>query len=295
MKIILSILLTCIISTFLTFNAQAQVRGGYTTYTEIYRQAERINGHYIPKDLEDAVKHLDSLLTDEEKSAFGWDDIVDQHGMWIREHWYLWSNSRLAVYFKSIGVRHPESMSWVLEDAYHNWRKDKDIRLEEIKERYKKMILPEYLKKDFERFENMGLENRWDDSEMERFGKRWRPRFEKEGLRVGTRLYWIFPHGCSTKKEERILHKTGSYENIAEGVITEIQYYPPKIKVKLTKSTSRHGIIVFDENGNFDNLKNSRDFKKLNIKSRSIYLLPVGNEFWFSLKGAWEPYKESSD
>lgn len=65
--------------------------------------------------------------------------------------------------------------------------------------------------------------------------------------------------------------------------------------VKLTKSTSRHGIIVFDENGNFDNLKNSRDFKKLNIKSRSTYLLPVGNEFWFPIKGAWEPYKESSD
>lgn len=295
MKIILSTLLTCIISTFLTFNAYAQVRGGYTTPIEIFRQAEKINGHYIPKDLEDAVRCLDSLLTDEEKSAFGIDDIVDQNGMWLRNRWVLWFNSRLAVYLKSIGINHPEDMSMVIEDAYHNWRKNKDIGLEKIKEEYKICIRSKELQKKLERFENMGLDALWDDRELEHFGNRWRPKFEKEGLRVGTRLYWLFPHGCSTKKEERILHKTGSYENIAEGVITEIQYFPPRIKVKLTKSTSRHGIIIFDENGRFDNLKNSRDFKRFNIKSRSIYLLPVGNEFWFSLKGAWEPYKESSD
>jgi|GEM_PF-1922559 len=279
-----------IISVFFTIYSNAQTKEGFTTDIEIYRQAERINGHYIPKDLEDAVRCLDSLLTDEEKPVFGQDDVIDMSGMWLRNQWLLWWSSRLAVYMKSIGVRHPEDMSMVIEDAYINWRKHKDIGLDEIKERYKRFILPEELKKKYERFENMGLSNPWDDKELEYNGNRYRPLFEKEGLEVGTRLYYIFPHGFTTEKEETILRRTGSYKNLAEGVITEIQYFPPRIKVKLVKSTSRYGIIVFDENGPFDNLHNTRDFKKFNVKSRNIYLLEKGKEFWFSLKGSWEKY-----
>ena len=279
-----------IISVFFITCSNAQTKEGFTTHIEIYRQAERINGHYIPKDLEDAVRCLDSLLTDEEKPVFGQDDVIDVSGMWLRDRWLLWWSSRLAVYMKSIGVRHPEDMSMVIEDAYINWRKHKDIGLDEIKERYKRFILPEELKKKYERFENMGLSNLWDDKELEYQGNRNRPKFEKEGLEVGTRLYYIFPHGFTTEKEETILRRTGSYKNLAEGIITEIQYFPPKIKVKLVKSTSRYGIIVFDENGRFDNLHNTRDFKNFNVKSRNIYLLEKGKEFWFSLKGNWEKY-----
>lgn len=279
-----------IISVFFITCSNAQTKEGFTTHIEIYRQAERINGHYIPKDLEDAVRCLDSLLTDEEKPVFGQDDVIDVSGMWLRDRWLLWWSSRLAVYMKSIGVRHPEDMSMVIEDAYINWRKHKDIGLDEIKERYKRFILPEELKKKYERFENMGLSNLWDDKELEYQGNRNRPIFEKEGLEVGTRLYYIFPHGFTTEKEETILRRTGSYKNLAEGIITEIQYFPPKIKVKLVKSTSRYGIIVFDENGRFDNLHNTRDFKNFNVKSRNIYLLEKGKEFWFSLKGNWEKY-----
>ncbi|MBQ1885662.1 MAG: hypothetical protein II157_00485, partial [Bacteroidales bacterium] len=226
----------------------------------------------------------------EEKPVFGQDDDIDVSGMWLRDRWLLWWSSRLAVYMKSIGVRHPEDMSMVIEDAYINWRKHKDIGLDEIKERYKRFILPEELKKKYERFENMGLSNLWDDKELEYQGNRNRPKFEKEGLEVGTRLYYIFPRGFTTEKEETILRRTGSYKNLAEGIITEIQYFPPKIKVKLVKSTSRYGIIVFDENGPFDNLHNTRDFKNFNVKSRNIYLLEKGKEFWFSLKGNWEKY-----
>lgn len=290
MKTSRNILLVFIVSIVFVICSKAQTKEGFTTLIEIFRQAERINGHYIPKDLEDAVICLDSLLTDEEKAVFGYDDIIDQNGMWLRNRWLLWWNSRLAVYMKSIGVRDPEEMSWVIQNAYHNWRKNKDIGLESIKEENKNRILPEDLKKKYEKFENMGLSNLWDDRELEYHGNRNRPMFEKEGLKVGTRLYYIFPFGCTTEKEESVLHRTGSYKNMTEGIITEIQYFPPMIKVKLTKSTSRHGIIVFDENGSFDNLYKSRDFKNFNVKSRDIYLLEKGKEFWFSLKGAWEVY-----
>ena len=66
------------ISVFFTIYSNAQTKEGFTTNIEIYRQAERINGHYIPKDLEDAVRCLDSLLTDEEKIALC--DVVSRSG-----------------------------------------------------------------------------------------------------------------------------------------------------------------------------------------------------------------------
>lgn len=65
---------------------------------------------------------------------------------------------------------------------------------------------------------------------------------------------------------------------------------PLRLKVKLIKSTSPYGIILFDKYPNYDNLNNSRDFTKYNIFDKSVYFMKPGEEIWFTLKGHWEPY-----
>ncbi len=284
----------CFAFLLLPIYGDAQVRGGYTTYPEIFRTAEKINGTYIPQNIKDAVKCLDKILDEEDKAEFGIceDDILGENERWLRNYWHFWQNSRIACYIRDItGIWMPEDMSGIIVEAYHSWRAHKGIGLKKIKERYRKNLPNPERKKRMEEMENMGLDAYWGEKERRERDALIRKRHPEPGLEEGAKLYYIFPFGCSTKEEERILQETGSYENIAEGVITEIQYFPKRMKVKLTKSTSKYGIIIFDGNGMFDNLHNNRNFKQLKLKNRNIYLLKVGNEFWFPFKECWKPYK----
>jgi len=279
--------LTIILLSVLHIDAQRR-RQKISDVNELLYTAEYINGKYIPKDMKDAFKTLDTMLTNEERNNL-FLNYSDFSGMYLRNEWGLWSDSRLARYFKNeLYIRHPDDMSMEIILAYAKWLKHEDIGLKELKRKNKARYSKELLEKLAE-FEKIGLNQILDEEELERFTEREKKRLAK-GPFVGDIVYFIFPKGCSTKEEEEILHKNGSYEGIADGVITDIRYYPLRLKVKLIKSTSPYGIILFDKYPNFDNLNNSRDFTKYNIFDKSVYFMKPGEEIWFTLKGHWEPY-----
>lgn len=72
-------------------------------------------GIYIPTDLDDAFAELQRLLPAcfiEQLRATG--DVWQNHlrlGLLLRNHWGLWQRSRLAQYFESSGIHHPDDMS----------------------------------------------------------------------------------------------------------------------------------------------------------------------------------------
>ena len=42
-------------------------------------------------------------------------------GMWIRNNWGLRSGSRLQKYFRDRKIVHPDNMSGIILDYYHDW------------------------------------------------------------------------------------------------------------------------------------------------------------------------------
>ena len=82
---------------------------------------------YVPKDLDDALRQLEVLLGDQGRSkvlSANESDMIQYHmglGLWMRNNWGLWADSRLAQYFNQIGIRHPDDMTGIIFDSY--WRK----------------------------------------------------------------------------------------------------------------------------------------------------------------------------
>lgn len=92
---------------------------------------------YIPKDLEDCFKELKSMLYPDlikEMTMGTENDMIKYHhglGMWIRNNWGLWSESRLKEYFNELGIQHPDDMSGIILDSFWRHLNNKPIELEE--------------------------------------------------------------------------------------------------------------------------------------------------------------------
>ena len=91
-------------------------------------QKDTLNGVYIPKNLEDCSIQLDKLLSKENKQEIKNLDskqaIIKFHhglGTWIRNHWGLWSGSRLQKYFIENNIKQPDEMSKVILEYYYEW------------------------------------------------------------------------------------------------------------------------------------------------------------------------------
>lgn len=106
---------------------------------------DSINGVYIPTDLNDCFKQINGFWTDSIKSEVRQmtegDFTSEAHfgiGLWMRNHWSLWGDSRLSKYFNDLGVFHPDDMSGIILTSYHRYLLGKDIKLEEQIRIYKK-------------------------------------------------------------------------------------------------------------------------------------------------------------
>ncbi|WP_291725213.1 DUF6794 domain-containing protein [Bernardetia sp.] len=93
---------------------------------------------YIPKNLEECFKQIDSFWNDSTKlQVKEWTEdefIAKTHfgfGRWIRNNWQLWGGSRLSKYFNQMGIYHPDDMSGIILDSYHRYLLGKEIKLEE--------------------------------------------------------------------------------------------------------------------------------------------------------------------
>lgn len=91
---------------------------------------------YIPKDLEDCFRELNKNLRPEdiEKIKSGEITVSSMHfglGMGLRNRWELWGGSRLAKYFNSIGINHPDDMSGIILESYVRKLRGEPLLLEE--------------------------------------------------------------------------------------------------------------------------------------------------------------------
>jgi len=87
---------------------------------------DSLRGFYIPKDLDDCIARIDRLLSKSAKKEIREeteeDFIVSAHfgfGRWMRNHWQLWSGSRLTRYFNGKGIYQAESISGIILTSYY--------------------------------------------------------------------------------------------------------------------------------------------------------------------------------
>jgi len=105
---------------------------------------DSIDGVYIPCDLYDCFRQIDTFFPDSTKTIIkGMEEIEfssNVHfglGMWMRNNWGLWGGSRLSVYFNNLGIFHPDDMSGIIITTYYRYLKNEDIKLEEEIKYYK--------------------------------------------------------------------------------------------------------------------------------------------------------------
>lgn len=260
---------------------------------------ERINGIYIPKDIDEAVDSLDVIISSEDKRY-----IVDSlsldafrarcHfglGMWMRNNWGLWGGSRLKRYFLDIlhrNVVHPDDMSDIILKAYY---KKKIQGLDYSVEDDVQSNLTEYRVKKIGPLRRLWIRLKQNMSKDVRNTKRV---FKEEGCTKGKTLYFQYPYGCSTAEEQQIWFESENYDLLPKGKITDIDYLSRRIKVKLIDTISPYGIIVFDgdlEDYKFGNIE--RDFDHFTINGPNRFYMQKGDELWFDLKsGFWDSMKK---
>lgn len=102
----------------------------------------RINGVYIPKDLDEAFSEIEQLAKKESLDKFKAADaefvVKRLHyglGRWIILNWNFYDGSRISHHIKSYGVTHPDDQVRFLLFALHNHLNKKELDLENISSR----------------------------------------------------------------------------------------------------------------------------------------------------------------
>ena len=98
---------------------------------------DSLRGVYIPIDLADCFKQIDSFWSDSiqnEVKQWSEDKFTGRahmgFGMWMRNNWQLWAGSRLSAYFNNMGIHHPDDMSGIILASYHRYLRGEPIELE---------------------------------------------------------------------------------------------------------------------------------------------------------------------
>ena len=119
-------------------NAHAQVPNEDPKY-KVTPTADKNSpsGIYIPENLDDCFQELEKTLQQEflkEFKAKKEEELIVYHrglGMWLRNNWGLWGDSRLKLYFNHLGVYHPDDMSQIIIVSFWRRLNNKPIQLEE--------------------------------------------------------------------------------------------------------------------------------------------------------------------
>ena len=280
---------TCIIVTLLlcvTSSAQKKV-----TYQRDYRfYSERIEGTYIPKDIDEAIDSLDTILSEKDKrfiaDSLSMEEFcADAHfgvGMWMRNEWGLWSGSRLQKFLTKKKVYHPDEMSYEILKAYYKKKiKGMDYSADrDIESHGSRTIL--IIKSEIsDLFNGYTRRKRKEAAETRRL-------FDENGCTKGTTVYYQYPYGCSTAEEQNNLFSDNPQFPV--GRITDIDYGLKRIKIKLLSALSPLGIIVFDGDLFPDDEDNyERDFNNFTPFGPNRFYMQIGDELWFDLESDfWE-------
>ena len=126
--------------------AQAGAESTLSPAAEYQRRIrqERIGPHYIPKDLADAMRTLDGLISvssqdsyAQQSEDFAVHKLYFSFGRWLGTNWSLYEGSRFSVYLKSIGVDHPEGQIEFIMRAYHRHLNDSPLDVKQLAQDYK--------------------------------------------------------------------------------------------------------------------------------------------------------------
>lgn len=115
---------------------------------------------YVPKDLKDCIRVLDSLVPDTSKVQLASMDELQAVGachfglgLTIRNQWGLWSGSRLSEYWKKKGVFHPDDMSGIILRCYHRHLTGKPMRARKLIRNSRRSWRKEYGRGDVKKIE----------------------------------------------------------------------------------------------------------------------------------------------
>lgn len=100
---------------------------------------DRLNGIYIPKNLDDALAQLDKLTSAESKEKFKSipeDSVIavmhNRLGQWMIVNWSFYEGSRLSHYLRSAGVTYPDDMADFLILAFHHYLHGKPVAIKDL-------------------------------------------------------------------------------------------------------------------------------------------------------------------
>ncbi|MEM1327376.1 MAG: DUF6794 domain-containing protein [Bacteroidota bacterium] len=86
----------------------------------------KLNGVYIPKDLNDAFSELSRLIEAPSKQKFktALEEVVKHKlhfslGQWMMVNWGFYEGSRLTAFLNELGLYHPDDMARFLIVSYH--------------------------------------------------------------------------------------------------------------------------------------------------------------------------------
>jgi hypothetical protein len=100
---------------------------------------DKLDGVYIPKNLDDAMLQLDKEISPEARQKMKNlpEDSVSimlhgRLGLWIIVNWGFYGGSRLSHYLRSAGISFPDDMADFLLLAYHRKINGKPIEIKEL-------------------------------------------------------------------------------------------------------------------------------------------------------------------
>lgn len=111
-------------------------------------KTDSIDGIYIPYNLYDCFSQIDAIFPDSVKLDMIQNtdrEIIGQHhfgyGLWMRNNWGLWRQSRLWIYFYNKGVYHPDDVSSLILKMYHRKINNTELSFQRDVESIKKSIV----------------------------------------------------------------------------------------------------------------------------------------------------------
>jgi len=117
---------------------------GYEAQYQGNIKKSRINGVYIPANLEEAFKELDDLSPEQAKAKFknAPEEVIATKlhfglGRWISVYWNFIEGSRYVEYLRQLGITDPDHMIQFTIVSYHRYKNNKPLEVEAQVEKYK--------------------------------------------------------------------------------------------------------------------------------------------------------------
>lgn len=143
-QIIVTSFLCLMLSSLIAQNSDQEL-GPANNEAEFERQyqeritKDKLNGVYIPKNLEEAMAELDKRISPDSRlklKSIPEDSVcLRMHhrlGQWLILNWGFYGGSRLSHYLRSAGVTFPDDMADFLILAYHRRLNEKPIGIKEL-------------------------------------------------------------------------------------------------------------------------------------------------------------------